>query len=65
MMPLNGKIVYLHPDFAKETSLSPGGAVVSTYEDLFARRPEQSRTNYSEWQHISGDEGTSGSLANC
>ncbi|MCH7979600.1 MAG: hypothetical protein IH935_11590, partial [Acidobacteria bacterium] len=48
MTMLDGKIVYLHPDFARETSLSSDGAVVSTYEDLFARRPGQGRTNYSE-----------------
>ena len=48
MTVLNGKIVYLHPDFSSENNLTSSGAVVATYEELFARRPEQRRTNISE-----------------
>ena len=35
---LDGKIVYVHRDFAQEYNLRPPGAIVSTYEELQARR---------------------------
>ena len=35
---LGGKIIYVHPDFAQEYNLRPAGAVVSTYDELKARR---------------------------
>ena len=35
---LDGKIVYLHPSFAQESNLKPSGAVIASYEELFARR---------------------------
>jgi cytosine/adenosine deaminase-related metal-dependent hydrolase len=36
----DGKIVFVHSQFAQEYSLRPAGAVVSTYEALMARRPD-------------------------
>ncbi len=36
---LDGKIVYVHPNFSSEYNLKPAGAVVNTYKDLRARRP--------------------------
>ena len=36
---LGGKFIFLHPDFANEYNLRPAGAVISTLEDLQARRP--------------------------
>ena len=38
MTLLGGKLVFLHPDFSREYSLRPEGAIISTYEDLVARR---------------------------
>jgi len=38
MTMLNGKIVFLSPKFSQENNLEPKGAIVSTYEDLTARR---------------------------
>lgn len=38
MTLLGGKPVFLHPDFSREYSLRPEGAIISTYEDLVARR---------------------------
>jgi predicted amidohydrolase YtcJ len=38
MTLLGGKPVFLHPDFSREHSLRPEGAVISTYEELVARR---------------------------
>jgi predicted amidohydrolase YtcJ len=35
---LGGRIIYLHPDFVQEYSLRPPDAVLSTYEELKARR---------------------------
>ena len=35
---VDGKIIYLHPQFAQEYNLRPSGAVVGTYEELKARR---------------------------
>jgi hypothetical protein len=34
----DGKIVFVHSDFAKEYNLKPAGAVVSTYKELVGRR---------------------------
>jgi predicted amidohydrolase YtcJ len=36
----DGKIVFVHSQFAQEYNLRPAGAVVSTYEALMARRPD-------------------------
>ncbi len=36
----DGKIVFVHPQFAQEYNLRPAGAVISTYEALMARRPD-------------------------
>ncbi|MCH6569815.1 MAG: amidohydrolase family protein [Acidobacteria bacterium] len=38
MTLLGGKPVFLHPDFSREYSLRPEGAIISTYEELVARR---------------------------
>ncbi len=38
MTMLGGKVVFLRPDFADEYSLRPAGALISTYEELLARR---------------------------
>jgi adenine deaminase len=35
----DGKIVYMHSQFARDYNLNPAGAVISTYDDLIARRP--------------------------
>jgi len=34
----DGKIVFVHSQFAQEYNLRPSGALVSTYRDLVARR---------------------------
>jgi hypothetical protein len=34
----DGRIVYVHSQFAQEYNLRPSGALVSTYKDLVARR---------------------------
>jgi hypothetical protein len=34
----DGKVVFVHSDFAQEYNLRPAGAVVSTYKDLIQRR---------------------------
>jgi predicted amidohydrolase YtcJ len=39
MTMLGGKMVFLHTDFAGEYNLSPEGALISTLEELEARRP--------------------------
>ena len=36
---LDGKIVFVHSNFANEYNLRPSGAVISTYKELKARRP--------------------------
>jgi len=36
---LDGKIIFVHSDFAKEYNLRPAGALISTYKELKARRP--------------------------
>jgi predicted amidohydrolase YtcJ len=38
MTLLGGKPVFLHPDFSREYDLRPEGAIISTYEELVARR---------------------------
>ncbi len=38
MTMVDGKIVYVHPQFSQEYNLKPPGAMVSTYEALKARR---------------------------
>jgi predicted amidohydrolase YtcJ len=35
----DGRIVFVHSDFAREYNLRPSGALVSTYKDVLARRP--------------------------
>lgn len=44
MTLLDGKVIYLHPDFAKENNLK--GAVVATYDQLFARRSSKRRADF-------------------
>jgi predicted amidohydrolase YtcJ len=44
MTILNGKIIFLTPAFSAEQRLKPAGALISTYDELFARRPEGSRS---------------------
>ncbi len=46
MTVLDGKVIYLHPDFSKETNLKPQGAVIATYDELFARRSSKRRTDF-------------------
>jgi predicted amidohydrolase YtcJ len=36
---MDGKVVYVHTDFARENNFRPGGSLISTYPDLKARRP--------------------------
>jgi hypothetical protein len=36
---MNGRIVFVHTNFANENNLKPNGAIISTYKDLKARRP--------------------------
>ena len=38
MTMVDGKIVYIHTNFANEYNLQPVGATVSTYQDLIKRR---------------------------
>ena len=38
MTMLDGKVVFLHPEFASETNLEPNGAVMATYDQLKERR---------------------------
>ena len=35
----DGKIVFVHPQFAQEYNLRPAGAVIASYQELLARRP--------------------------
>ena len=35
---LDGRIIYVHRQFAEEYNLRPSGAVVSTYQELISRR---------------------------
>ena len=39
----DGGIAFVHPNFADEYKLRPGGAVVATYQDLIKRRTSQAR----------------------
>jgi len=39
----DGRIVFVHTDFAAEYNLRPRGAVISTFQELTARRPETVR----------------------
>lgn len=41
----DGRMVYVHPQFAQEYSLQPKGATIATFQDLIARRKRVS--NYS------------------
>ena len=43
---LDGKIIYLHPQFSQEHNLKPKTAVIATYDDLFRRRTSQRRTDF-------------------
>jgi predicted amidohydrolase YtcJ len=36
----DGKIVFVHSQFAQEYNVRPAGAVISTYDELIARRPD-------------------------
>jgi len=45
---MNGKIVFVHTDFANEYSLRPSGAVVSTFKDLKARRSTRPEAIFGE-----------------
>ena len=36
---VDGKVVYVQTDFARENNFRPAGSLVSTYQDLVARRP--------------------------
>ena len=38
MTMLGGKLIFLRPDFADELNMRPAGALISTYEELLARR---------------------------
>jgi len=44
MTILDGKMIFLTPSFSAEQNLKPAGALISTYDELFARRPEGSRS---------------------
>jgi len=36
---LDGKVIFVHPDFAEEYNFRPSGALVTTYAELVAKRP--------------------------
>jgi predicted amidohydrolase YtcJ len=38
---MDGKIVFVHPTFANEYNLRPSGALITTFEELKARRPTE------------------------
>ncbi|MBI4447336.1 MAG: amidohydrolase [Acidobacteria bacterium] len=38
MTVCDGEIVYVHPEFSAEQGLRPEGAVIATYQELFARK---------------------------
>jgi predicted amidohydrolase YtcJ len=40
---VDGRIAYLHPNFAREYNLNPQGAVIATYQELFAKRTNKGR----------------------
>ena len=46
MTLLDGKIIFLHSEFAQEHNLKPAGAVISTYEQLLTRRASDIRTDF-------------------
>jgi hypothetical protein len=37
---MDGRVVFVHTDFARENNFRPGGSLISTYQDLRARRPQ-------------------------
>lgn len=41
MTVFDGKVIFVHPQFAGEYSLRPSGAVIATYEELTSRRTSQ------------------------
>jgi predicted amidohydrolase YtcJ len=43
MTIVDGRIVFLHTDFAAEQNLKPAGAVISSYEALNAKRTRRGR----------------------
>jgi predicted amidohydrolase YtcJ len=43
---LDGRIIFVHSGFATENNLQPAGAIVSTYEELRARRPGSERSDF-------------------
>jgi hypothetical protein len=45
---MDGKIVFVHPGFASEYNLRPAGAVISTFPELKARRPERAESMVGE-----------------
>jgi predicted amidohydrolase YtcJ len=38
---MDGKMVFVHPSFANEYNLRPSGALITTFEELKARRPRE------------------------
>ena len=40
---LDGEVIFVHPNFAEEYNFRPSGALVTTYQELLAKRPEGSR----------------------
>jgi hypothetical protein len=40
---VDGKAVFLTPAFSTEYNLKPAGALISTYDELYARRPRTGR----------------------
>jgi predicted amidohydrolase YtcJ len=43
---LDGRVIFLHPEFVSETGLEPNGAVVATYEQLKERRTTGVRLDF-------------------
>ena len=43
MTIFDGKVIFLTPQFSAEQNLKPAGALVSTYDELYARRPTRGR----------------------
>ncbi len=44
----DGRIVFVHTDYAREHNLKPAGAVIGTFKELFARRPKDVRGGVGE-----------------
>jgi predicted amidohydrolase YtcJ len=43
MTVFDGKVVFLTPSFSAEQNLKPAGALIATYDELYARRPARGR----------------------